>query len=261
MRQEIVRIIAEARNLAEKRSLVDTEAKYLAAIAELEKSEDSVSGKAELWTTRAEYLSFRSNFITDGETIETSRERKLDAIRLAWKAAKLGKEYESMLMPKVNNLVKTTILGLGCVIREDDSHVHIECPIKIRNMGAGQFGFSVAFFYEKATCSICGRDVVKDMDCPHIPGEEYDGERCLINPENLHFDHVAMTKRPKDSNTGITVLSIPKDEFYSDFTEEQIRKKKEFGLPLVCSLCKSEGIDPSEISVDKFFQMQGIDLG
>jgi hypothetical protein len=258
MREKIAQTITEARNLAMQKSLGDAESKYLAAIAELEKNQDSVNGKRELWTTQAEYFWFRSQFLTEGETFEECRERKLESIRLVWKAVALGAGFETELRAKATDLVKSTILSVGCIIREDDTHVHIECPIKIRNMGAGQFGFSVGLFYEKATCSICGRDVVKDLDCRHILGEKYDGKACSVKPENLQLDHLAMTTRPKEPDSAITSLLIPRDEVYENFTEEQIRRKTEFCLPFVCSLCGAEGIDPVEITVDKFFEMQGL---
>jgi hypothetical protein len=258
--QAVFQTILDARALAKRGLVGDAETTYLQAIAELEKNTDSVRGKAELWSTKAEYLWLRSQFFTNGETIEDSRQRKLSAIRLLWRTARLGEEFEERLGAETRNLVKETILSVGCIMREDDSHVHIECPIKIRNMGAGQYGFSVAFFFEKAICSICGRDVIKDTGCTHIPGQEYNGKQCRIKPENLKFDHVAMTTRPKDSKTGLTALAIPKTEVYSNFSEEQVRRKKRFGLPLVCSLCMKEGIDPTEISVKKFFQMQGLSL-
>jgi len=258
--QKVGQTIAEARNFVKQNSLLAAESKYLAAITELEQSKENVNGKAELWSTKAEYLWFRSQFLTDGESVENSRERKLEAIRSACKAAKLGTRYESKLGPKVNELVKMTILNFGCIIREDDSHVHVECPIKIRNMGAGSYGFSIAIFFDGAKCSICGRDVVKDTGCEHIPGLEYNGKKCLIKRENLKIDHVALTTQPKQPQTGFTALFIPKNEIYANFSEEQIRRKIEFGLPLVCSLCRNEGIDPAEISAEKFFQMQGLEL-
>jgi hypothetical protein len=260
MGRDIGRIIAEARSLVKQQCVSDAESKYLSAISELEKNKDSVNGSRELWTTRAEYLWFRSQFLTNSESLEKSRQRKLESIQLLWKSAGLRGKFERELRAKAKDLVKMTILAVGCIIREDESHVHIECPIRIRNMGAGQFGFSIACFFEKATCSICGRDVVKDVECAHIPGEQYDGKQCHIKPENLHIDHVALTTNPKDPKTGFTALSIPKNEFYSNFSEEQIRRKSKFGLPLVCSLCMKEEIDPTEISVEKFFQMQGLKL-
>jgi hypothetical protein len=258
MRQKVAQTITEARNLSRRKSWVDAESMYLEAINELEKNQESVDGKRELWTTQAEYLWFRSQFLVEGETFEDCRERKLESIRLVWKAAGLGAGFETELRARATELVKSTILSVGCIIREDRTHVHIECPIKIRNMGAGQFGFSVGLFYEKATCSICGRDIIKDMDCQHIPGQKYDGKVCSLEPEKLQLDHVAMTTRPKDSTSAITSLLIPRNEVYENFTEEQIRKKTELGLPFVCSLCKAEGIDPVEITVNKFFEMQGL---
>jgi len=258
--REIFETLTDARNLAKRNFLHESEQKYLLLITELDKSANTVSGKAKLWSTKAEYLWLRSQYFTNGEAIESSRERKLAAIRLLWQTASLGALYESKFKSDAKSLVKETILSVGCVVPEDASGVRIECPIKIRNMGAGQYGFSLGAFYEKAICSICGRDVVKDMNCPHIPGEKYAGQECRIKRENFKFDHIAMTTRPKNANTGITMLSIPKDEVYSNFTREQIRKKQTFGLPFVCSLCMKEGVDPIEIGVEKFFQMQGLTL-
>ncbi len=201
--REIFETLTEARNLAKRNLLDESEEKYLTLIKELDKDADTVSGKAELWSTKAEYLWLRSQYFTNGEGFESSRERKLTAIRLLWQTAKLGHLYESKFKSEAKNFVKMTILSVGCIIAEDASGVRIECPIKIRNMGAGQYGFSLGLFYEKAICSICGRDVVKDMNCQHIPGEKYEGKECRIKRENLKFDHVAMTtssERPKHWN-------------------------------------------------------------
>ncbi len=59
--------------------------------------------------------------------------------------------------------------------------------------------FSVGIVVDTYICSLCGLDI-DSLDCPHIAGELYAGEiACeIVQGENVHLDHVAITEHPKD---------------------------------------------------------------
>lgn len=48
---------------------------------------------------------------------------------------------------------------------------------------------------DKYLCSICDNDT---RSCSHIKGQLYSGKVCSYKPVNLHFDHIAIVKVPKD---------------------------------------------------------------
>lgn len=252
-------IIEKARNLVKEKKFDEAEKEYKNAISILEKRLDgSDKSKAELWTTKAEYLNFRGSYSKKGEPFEDSRRRRHDAIRYLYKCSKLD-GYSREVSPSLRKLINETIRVWGCIIPENNTHVTISCPIKIRNMGAGKFGFSVGMLYKRALCSICRQDVL-DEGCNHVPGNTYDGKVCHITRDGLEVDHVAMTTSPKDPRCLFLSIDIPKKEFYEHFTEKQTRNKIQNNLPIVCSFCREGGIDPSEISAQKFFEMQGLSL-
>jgi hypothetical protein len=259
MSDEIAQLIEEARIL-KNRDIMETEKKYLEAVDKLEmKKGESKSSRAEFLTTKAEYLWFRSSFLLENESLQDSRNRMLEALRLIYQTTKLDTEYKKHFEQKIKEMIISIILNIGCIIPEDETHVHINCPIKIRNMGTGEFGFSIGMFVKKLECSICGHDILSD-ECSHEPGNEYNGKKCISVAKEIVLDHFSITKNPKDPNSRFTSLSIPKKEFYEDFPPEEIKGKIENNLPLICSLCRETKINPNEIDIDLFFKMQGLEL-
>lgn len=54
-----------------------------------------------------------------------------------------------------------------------------------RNIDGGVYKeVSICWRYDKATCNICGNQMW-GMDCPHIPGETYDGELCYYEMSDI----------------------------------------------------------------------------
>lgn len=257
----VLEIILQSRELAKKGAVSEAEKGYLKAIELLKKvvaENQSTRAKAELWSTEAEYLVFKANFITKNEAISDARNRMNEAIHLLIRTSRLSSEYAKHFAPKLGKLVSQAILVFGCILPEDESKVYIECPIRLKNMGAGNFGFSIGAFSKKAECSICGRDVLTDSLCTHVIGQSYEGKICNIKYVGLEFDHISITDHPLDPNTGITMMAIPKKEFYENLKPEEIKLKEKTNLPIVCSFCKEQGIDPSEISAEIYFKMQHI---
>jgi len=258
--EKVRKLTEKARNLSSSNLPFQAEEAYLEVIDILKTTNKTNSEKAMLWTTKAEYLNFRATFLLEGETVEDSRKRLLEAIQLLYKTSKLSKNYKSQVEPNITKLIKHTIIARGCIIPENGETIHISCPINIRNIGAGQIGFSIGLYYEKAACSICGLDILLDSKCNHIIGKKYGDQICHIKAENLVMDHVSLTPSPKDPNCKITELWIPKRDFYKDFKKEELQEKERKKLPLICNICKLKNIDPKEIDIIKFFQMQNLVL-
>lgn len=260
----VFEIISRARRSAGKGEVFEAERDYLQAIGLLEKEANekpSPRTKAELWSTKAEYLNFRAGFCTENETIDDARNRMNESIRLTLRTSKLSTEYEKHFAPKLKSMVANAILVFGCILPEDDTQVYIECPIRLKNMNAGNFGFSIGAFSEKAECSICGRDILTDPSCTHIVGQNYDGKECEVTFSGFQLDHISLTDHPLDPRCKITMLAIPKKEFYERLPPEQIELKERNKLPLVCHLCKEERIEPSEIDAETYFGIQHIISG
>lgn len=57
-----------------------------------------------------------------------------------------------------------------CLLSEDGTDFKQECPVALGHI---RLGFSVGIEIEESRCSICGID---PWQCPHIPGEVYDGQ-------------------------------------------------------------------------------------
>jgi len=256
---KITRMTEKARILVKNDKFYDAEKEYQKIISLIDNEKNTEEQKVALWTTKAEYLWFRASYLTKYDTEEISRQRAINAIRYIYKTYEMNEKYNKQLKKKGNNLVQNYIKVYGCIIPETETHVDIKCPIRIRNTGLGKFGFSTAFHYNKLICSTCGKEILKDIDCKHVPGREYDGQICTIIAKDIEVDHIALTTKPKDPNARITFSSMPKKEIYDEFSEEEIKFKQENNLPLVCNMCKNQNITPTEIDMAQFFFIQGLD--
>ena len=256
---DVFEIISNARRLAIKGEILKAEKNFMQAIELLEKEANekpSPKTKAELWSTKAEYLAFRASFCKKDETINDARDRMIESIKLVLKTSKLSSEYEKHFASKLKTMVADAVRVFGCIMPEDDTHVIIECPIRLKNMGAGNFGFSIGAYSEKAECSICGRDILTDPSCKHAIGQTYDGRKCEVTFKGFQLDHISLTDHPLDPGCKITMLAIPKGEFYENLPPEQIELKESSKLPLVCHLCKEEKIEPNEIDAETYLKIQ-----
>lgn len=252
-------LIQQAREFARKKSL-EAEKYYRQAIEILEKRLDgSDKSKMELWSTKAEYTDFRAGFIFDQETIEASRDRALDAIRYIYKCSKLDTNQKDIFSENLKVMVKRVIMTFGCILPTTETHVEVSCPIWLRQTTLGKLGMSIGAVYEKAVCSICGLELL-DENCIHQVGKKYDEKICEIMKEGFQILHVALVDKPKEPRAGIDTIGYPKTEFYAQFVPEEVKRAQELGLPLNCSYCRATNTDPSEITVEKFFQMQGLSL-
>lgn len=258
--------IKKARRELEERNTIQAELLYTKSIEEINRRIKSVDIQKkrfwmlELWLTLSEFLSMRSDFPKKNETFEESRKLRLDSLRYLHKAITSSFDYtDESHVEKLNKLQELTIYKFGCILSENGTQLEISCPIYIRNSLPFPPTLSLAFAYEKNLCSICKKDMV-DESCNHIPGTEYDGKRCAMMPSNPTLLHTAIVDRPKDPRCMVIEISLPKKSFMDKLTEEDRIRKLKHNLPLICYFCRDHNIRPSEISTEKFFEMQKIDI-
>ncbi len=72
-------------------------------------------------------------------------------------------------------------------------------------------------------CSICGQD---PMNCPHAPGEVYDGRLAVGLVKNLEIDHIAImvNQLPEERHVGIFPRSLTDDDIRDFFPEGKARQ-------------------------------------
>lgn len=252
-------LIEEARKHSRKKDL-EAEKYYKEAIEILEKRLDGADeSKMYLWSTKAEYLYFKAGFIFPGETGEDARDRALNAIRYIYKCSKLDTTRKERFSENLRVMVSKVIEVFGCILPATETYVEVSCPIWLRQTSLGNMGMSIGAVYDKAICSICGLDLL-DEKCNHQVGKKYDEKTCNIIKENFRLLHIALVSSPKEPISQIQTISYPKKEFFEKFDPEELKKAQELGLPLNCHQCREMGTDTSELNVEKFFEMQGLDL-
>lgn len=252
-------ILQQARQATQEQQWDKSEKIYKELITILETNmNDSDDCKMELWSTKAEYLQAKP-WIFKEETLEQFRHRILDSIRYIYKCTKLNEEYKKIFTPFLNQTIKQLILTTGCIVPENDTHVIMTCPIQLRQTKFGRMGSSIAGFYKKALCSICGLDML-DEKCIHEPSKPYDGKICKIEPQDFQFLHLLGTSMPKDPRCVAQMICHPKSDYYEHFDKEIIQKKIKQNAPMGCTFCKEINYDPSEITAEKFFEMQGVSI-
>jgi hypothetical protein len=154
--KEILSLIANARTFAEKDDYYNAKKAYQKVIGKLKATTQTEQNIAELWTTQAEYLNFRAKFVFSGESVEDSRRRQIESLRLLNNTAKLSNQMKEKISPKIRESINQLILILGCIMPESDTQVHVSCPIRIRKTGAGKLDLVLGCFMIK----LCARYVV-----------------------------------------------------------------------------------------------------
>lgn len=251
-------LLDKARDFEERKKFNVSFEFYKKTIAILEKRlNDSDESKMNLWSTKAELLKMQMIDKKNNETWEDVRQRGFNCLRYLNKCSKLNEEYFKIFQPRIMTLIKLIIMKLGCILPENSTHVVTSCPIYLReHTGAEKYSTSIAFTYEKANCSICKRDLL-DEECFHEPGETYDGVFCEGQYEGMKFQHLALVNKPKDPNgIGIKALYEPKEEYFKRFDQNELKEARKNNLPLNCHACRDTNFDPSEITLETFFEMQ-----
>lgn len=255
-------LLDKARDFAERKKFSVSSEFYKKTIAILENQmNDSDESKMNLWSTKAELLKLQMIGKKNNKDWENVQQKGFDCLRYLNKCSKLNEEYSKIFQPRILALIKLIIMTFGCILPENSKQVVISCPIYLRrHTGHGKLSTSIAFTYEKANCSICKHDLL-DEECFHEPGETYDGILCVGEYEGMKFNHLAVVDKPKDPNgIGIKTLYEPKEEYFKRFDQNELKEARKKNLPLNCHSCRDTNFDPSEITLETFFEMQGQDL-
>ena len=264
-------ILNDARQETKGGKWVNAEVLYTKAINEIQHYIKSVDFRKKetwtikLWVTKAEFLYFESINPKRGETFEDCRNKRLDCLRYLYKCSKLNGESQIVYQTRLIQDLNDTILKFGCILPEKNNQVIVSCPIylgKIPFIGGIPFndlGTSIAFSYEKATCSICKRDML-DEECDHVPGETYNGEKCIMTVDDYKPIHLALVKRPKEPMAGFGSFAFSKESCLERLQPEDRKRKIEENLPFVCFLCRDQKMDTAEITPELFFKMQELPI-
>ena len=256
-----VQLIQRACEFAERKKINVAVEFYEKAIIILEKNlNDSDKSRMELWSTKSELLNLQAGFKKSDETWESARNRAIDSLRYLYQCSKLNEEYSQKFSSSIKQVIKQIISHYGCIFLEDGDDVIVTCSIYLKHHGSLlDKPTRIAFTYEKAECSICHLDLL-DEECFHEVGETYDGEFCSGIYAGMKIDHLAIVNKPKDPMAIPTSRTYSKESFYKNFDKDELKLAKDLKLPLNCHACRDTNHDPVEISLEKFFSMQGLNL-
>lgn len=98
-----------------------------------------------------------------------------------------------------------------CVLTEDGDNFAQECPVALGHI---RLGFSIGAEIEESHCSICERDL---WECPHIPGQVYDGQPVTRIITKARLFEVSLVDRPDFPDARITSQSIVRAEVEDAF--------------------------------------------
>lgn len=85
-----------------------------------------------------------------------------------------------------------------CLVAEDGDDFVQECPVALGHI---RLGFSVGIEIEESHCSICEGDL---WECPHVPGEMYDGLPVVRVVTRAKLFEVSIVDRPDFPDARIT---------------------------------------------------------
>jgi hypothetical protein len=98
-----------------------------------------------------------------------------------------------------------------CFLAEAGTDFAQECPIALGHI---RMGFSVGMEIEESYCSICGLDL---WQCPHVPGEIYNGEPVVRVISRAKLFEVSIVDRPDFADARITSWAIARSEVENVF--------------------------------------------
>lgn len=100
-------------------------------------------------------------------------------------------------LDEVGSLVRENRPRLCFLQSKDDDFVQT-CPVAL---GHVRLGFSVGMEIEESHCSICKRDL---WECPHVPGQTYDGHPVSRVITKAKLFEVSVVSRPDFADARIT---------------------------------------------------------
>jgi hypothetical protein len=203
--------------------------------------------EAQYLTTKAEYLNFHAKYFSNNGW--EARSKLVEAMDLLHVVAEKCPQYADVTQNNRDDFLKQIIRLFGCIIPENKTHYVIKCPILIEDLmssaGLGT-GISPGLVFREPKCSICGEKIL-DHECNHIPGEIYDGKVAKIEYKSIDIDHVSIVEVPKDPDSKISTLFLPK----------QINETSE--RPFICKLCSSGEDFPKKITYEIFKEIHTTD--
>jgi hypothetical protein len=92
-------------------------------------------------------------------------------------------------LDEVGKLVRSTRAHL-CILTEQGEDFTQDCPVALGHI---RVGLSIGAEIEESHCSICERDL---WECPHVPGQEYDGQSVTRVITKARLFDVSLVDRP-----------------------------------------------------------------
>jgi hypothetical protein len=160
------------------------------------------------------------------------------ALRALADAFLSDREANVDLFRRAHQLGRTLSESVGCPCTPGKNEYTLECPI----YGLHRlFAHSLAMTITTA-CSICGGGA---LACLHVPGEQYDGRRCVQEVTGIaRLGHVAMTANPDFIYTWHQPNSVKTETLIADGTIAAT------GDPAYCTHCQECSGEPSEGDLD-----------
>lgn len=252
-------LISDARKAVEKKDWDSVDNLYEKAIHILEKRKNhSRETKEAFFSANAEYLCIKP-YLPDRESFEDFRNRILDAIRYLNECYKLNGKESDTCFSDMYSLMNQFIKLYGCYFAETDHHIMMGCPIQLNSDNFGSLGLSIGAFFDKAICSICELDIL-DEKCDHVVNQMYGNKKCILKLSNYQIAHVAFVDRPKNNKSKITEIYYPKEVFLEKQNLDVSKFRLEDKLNVRCTRCREEKIDPTIITPELFFEMQGLSI-
>ncbi|MET3567970.1 hypothetical protein ABIC47_003484 [Leifsonia sp. 563] len=98
-----------------------------------------------------------------------------------------------------------------CFFTENGDDYTQDCPVALGHI---RLGLSVAVEIEESHCSICEGDL---WECPHIPGELYDGKPAVRVITKAKFFEVSVVERPDFPDARITSRPVARADVEAAF--------------------------------------------
>jgi hypothetical protein len=114
-------------------------------------------------------------------------------------------------------------------------HIQIICditdPDAIQKFLDGRFlTGSVGARTNRAVCSICKQDYVKNSECEHIPGAIYDGQKCVLIMGEFFYDEYSVVNQPADRQSRVLELYYNGETKNIEIQNEYIGNTREVKL-------------------------------
>jgi hypothetical protein len=114
----------------------------------------------------------------------------------------------------------------ACRVAFEDQTYYQTCPIALSH---NRIGLSPAFVIHASECSICRQD---PWECPHVLGEEYDGEIAHVVITKAEPIEVSFVSRPRQPDARIVKQSLSSSELAQELGPDFVP-----GDDVLCGRC------------------------